>query len=115
MWLSDRREILEDHLQSARCHFIAGSTAGLAQGALPGGSTGGLDGRLDRGALPGGSTEGARYISMCTAMKPPVTATYPRDSHGLRLGNHGQRLCGTVWTSIQAGQSCNQIGAKFWK
>ena len=81
VWLSDRREILEYHLQLARCQSTAG---------------------LDRGALPGGSTEGTRYISTCTTMKPPVTATYPRDSHGLRPGNHGQRSCGTVRTSIQA-------------
>ena len=31
-----------------------------------------VDGRLDRGTRPG--------ISTCTTMKPPVTATYPRDS-----------------------------------
>ena len=28
--------------------------------------------------------------------------TYPRDSHGLRPGNHGQRSCGTGQTSFLA-------------
>ena len=52
------------------------------------GSTGGFD--------RGGSTERARCTSTCTTMKPPVTATYPRDSHGLQPGNHGQRPFGQV-------------------
>ena len=74
----------------------------LERGGSTGGSMEGSTGELVWGARLGGSTEGARYISTCTTMKPPVTATYPRDSHGLRPGNHGQRSCGTVRTSFLA-------------
>ena len=38
--------------------------------------------------------------SMCTTMRPPVVATYPRDSHGPRPGNRGQCSCGTGQTTL---------------
>ena len=52
MWLSDRREILEDHLQSARCQLTAGLDRG-STGVLMEDSIGEL--------LQGGSTGRARW------------------------------------------------------
>ena len=63
-------------------------------------------GSMEGSGGEGGFTEGARCVSTCTAMIPLVTVTYPRDSHGLRLGNHGQRSCGSVRTSVQARPHC---------
>ena len=37
---------------------------------------------------------------------PAASYTAPRDSHGPRARNHGQRPCGTVLTAIQVRQPC---------
>ena len=88
------------------------STAGLDRGARwearPEGSTVESTKGSMEGSAGGGRefTEGARYVSTCSAMMPPVIVTYPRDSHVFRLGNHGQRSCGSVRTSVQARPHC---------
>ena len=89
------------------CGALPGnSVEGSTRGALPGGwwktrlggstGPGNSSGELDRGVLP-------REL---TTMKPPVTATHPRDSHGLRPGNHGKRSWETVRTSFLAWPHC---------